>query len=71
MAEKERDQSPSATLTNDKAHMAHKEMQNGNGVDKAQVLEGQHEIDPVIEKRVTRKCDIHIIPWLFGIWYVS
>ena len=27
------------------------------------------EIDPVLDKRVTRKFDRHIIPWLFGIWY--
>lgn len=31
-------------------------------------VEPQHEIDPVVDKRVTRKCDLHIIPWLFGIW---
>ena len=24
--------------------------------------------DPVIEARVTRKLDLHILPWLFGIW---
>jgi hypothetical protein len=30
--------------------------------------EGQYELDPVIDKRVTRKFDVHIVPWLFGIW---
>ncbi|ETN43675.1 uncharacterized protein HMPREF1541_02834 [Cyphellophora europaea CBS 101466] len=30
--------------------------------------EGQYELDPVMNKRVVRKCDRHIIPWLFGIW---
>jgi hypothetical protein len=30
----------------------------------------QIEIDPQIDDRVTWKFDIHIIPWLFGIWYV-
>lgn len=31
-------------------------------------VETQYDIDPAIEKRVTRKFDLHIIPWLFGIW---
>lgn len=31
-------------------------------------IETQHEIDPALEKRVLRKCDVHIIPWLFAIW---
>lgn len=26
------------------------------------------EVDPTIEKRITRKYDLHVIPWLFGIW---
>lgn len=26
------------------------------------------EIDVGIERRVTRKFDLHIVPWLFGIW---
>ena len=30
--------------------------------------EAQPDLDPVMHKRVTRKCDLHIIPWLFGIW---
>ena len=30
--------------------------------------EGQYDIDPVIDKRVTRKFDFYIVPWLFGIW---
>lgn len=24
--------------------------------------------DPVLEARVNRKFDLHILPWLFGIW---
>jgi hypothetical protein len=28
----------------------------------------QIEIDPKIDKIVTRKFDLRIIPWLFGIW---
>jgi hypothetical protein len=31
-------------------------------------VETQYDIDPIIDKRVTRKFDVHIIPWLFGIW---
>jgi MFS family permease len=30
--------------------------------------EAQHEIYPELNKRVVRKCDLHIIPWLFAIW---
>lgn len=26
------------------------------------------EQDPNIEDRILRKCDFHILPWLFGIW---
>ena len=28
----------------------------------------QYDIDPAEERRVTRKFDLRIIPWLFGIW---
>ncbi len=37
--------------------------------DKALALEAQREIDPAMDKRLTRLFDLHIIPWLFGIWY--
>lgn len=30
--------------------------------------ESHYEIDPIIEARITRKFDLRIIPWLFGIW---
>jgi hypothetical protein len=36
--------------------------------EKLATAEIRHEIDPVIDKRVTRKFDLHILPWLFGIW---
>ena len=39
-----------------------------SAIEKAEVLEAQNAIDPVLDKKVTRKCDRHIIPWLFGIW---
>lgn len=28
----------------------------------------KEEVDPKIEGRILRKCDYHILPWLFGIW---
>lgn len=27
------------------------------------------ELDPTIDKRLNRKFDLHVIPFLFGIWY--
>ena len=32
-------------------------------------LDAQYDFDPSLDKRVTRKFDLHILPWLFGIWY--
>ncbi len=29
----------------------------------------QHPIDITTEKRISRKLDLHIIPWLFFMWY--
>lgn len=26
------------------------------------------ELDTTVEDRILRKCDWHILPWLFGIW---
>lgn len=37
-------------------------------VEKLSAVDVQYEIDPVLDKRVTRKFDLHILPWLFGIW---
>ena len=31
-------------------------------------VDGQYEIDPAVEKRITRILDIHIMPWLFFMW---
>lgn len=28
-------------------------------------------IDPVLEKRITRKFDTHVVPWLFGLWLLA
>jgi hypothetical protein len=37
-------------------------------VEKTATAESQYEIDPDIDRRVTRKFDLHILPFLFGIW---
>jgi MFS family permease len=29
------------------------------------------EIDPALDKRITRKLDKHIMPWLFGLWLLA
>lgn len=31
----------------------------------------QIELDPVTDRRLTRKLDLHILPWLFGIWFFA
>ncbi|KAI6405123.1 hypothetical protein MCOR20_006675 [Pyricularia oryzae] len=42
----------------------------GVTIDKEAV--GEHlELDPVIDKRLDRKFDLHILPFLFGIWLFS
>jgi hypothetical protein len=69
MAEKQqRDASPTATLTNGKAETNHGEGCKTSALEKAQALEAEHAIDPAIDARVTRNCDLRIIPWLFGLW---
>jgi hypothetical protein len=40
-------------------------------VEKLNTVETQYEINPVIDRRVTRKFDLHIPPWLFGIWLLT
>jgi hypothetical protein len=39
-------------------------------VEKLNTVETQYEINPVIDRRVTRKFDLHI-PRLFGIWLLA
>lgn len=31
----------------------------------------QVRIDPVLDRRITRKLDLHLLPWLFGIWFFA
>lgn len=37
-------------------------------IEKLRAEERDYEIDPIVDRRITRKFDLHIIPWLFGIW---
>jgi hypothetical protein len=37
-------------------------------VEKLREQQAMPEFDPEIDRRVTRKFDLHIMPWLFGIW---
>ena len=47
----------------DKDEVAHIEKATG-----ATLVSGEVVEDPVLEARVNRKFDVHILPWLFGIW---
>jgi hypothetical protein len=38
-------------------------------IEKAIALDGT--IDIALDKQLNRKFDIHILPWLFGIWYFA
>ena len=29
------------------------------------------EIDPALDRAITRKFDLHIVPWLFGLWLLA
>lgn len=29
------------------------------------------ELDPELDKRITRKFDTHVVPWLFGLWLLA
>lgn len=39
--------------------------------EKLNTVETQYETDLVIDGRVMRKFDLHILPWLFGIWLLA
>lgn len=36
-----------------------------------QLMEDGPLANPLLDKRLNRKFDLHILPWLFGIWYSS
>lgn len=40
-------------------------------VEKLTTVETQYETNLVIDRRVTRKFELHILPWLFGIWLLA
>ncbi|KAJ5153558.1 uncharacterized protein N7482_010036 [Penicillium canariense] len=40
-------------------------------VEKLREQQVMPEFDPEIDRRVTRKFDLHIMPWLFGIWLLA
>ena len=31
----------------------------------------QLDVDPILDRRVTRKFDTHVVPWLFGLWLLA
>ncbi|KAI9818389.1 MAG: hypothetical protein M1827_000447 [Pycnora praestabilis] len=67
MGLRERHESPQ----NQSPDIADKEIVNGSYVEKVDSVEAQFNNDPIIDKRVTRKFDKHIVPWLFGLWLLA
>ena len=41
---------------------------SGNHVEALRRGQERAGIDPQTEKKLNRKFDLHIMPWLFGIW---
>ena len=29
------------------------------------------EVDPALDRAITRKFDLHVVPWLFGLWLLA
>ncbi|KAJ0302376.1 hypothetical protein Brms1b_012073 [Colletotrichum noveboracense] len=50
----------------------HDDIENGkpsdSHVENIRQSQPHFDIDPVLSKKLDRKFDYHIIPWLFGIW---
>jgi hypothetical protein len=63
------EKSPPTASSPDLAGVAHDERVSRDDIGVA--LEAQMPIDPAMDKHLTRKFDLHIIPWLFGIWQVD
>ena len=41
-------------------------------IEKVDALVSQSiDIDPALDRRITRKFDKHIVPWLFGLWLLA
>lgn len=51
--------------TSDKHDVAHIEKAASPLATSTDIIE-----DPALEARLNRKFDLHILPWLFGIWYI-
>ena len=32
---------------------------------------GDYVEDPAMDRRITRKCDLHILPWIFILWLLA
>lgn len=43
--------------------------QLGDHVEELRKEQTRFEIDPSIDRKLNRKFDLHVIPFLFGIWY--
>jgi len=52
--------------------------QNGHAVDHMEADEKNGDFrpteyveDPALDRRITRKCDLHILPWIFALWLLA
>jgi hypothetical protein len=49
--------------------------EKASGVDevdlKKDVVTGSVETDPALDRRITRKLDFHILPWIFILWLLA
>lgn len=41
---------------------------DANHVEKLRQQQSHADIDPELDRRLNRKFDLQIVPWLFGIW---
>lgn len=55
-------------VTNSEKYLGNREngLENTLSVDSALI-----EINPALDRRITRKFDMHLIPWLFGLWLLA
>lgn len=54
----------------DKSHSEHINGVNG-GTEKSNVALTDEHIDPTLDRRLNRKFDLHVVPWLFGLWLLA